>query len=155
MNSTRPVSRPVLFQACGTLRGKNAQVPGLPTVTSSPILKVISPASTQATSSLSRCIWKRLFSSWPPSRSRPRDQMLVARLPGDHDRRALADRVRLCARDTDAYALTSGVADDEDAVAVIDDHANLDRQAVRKQLAVADQLKTLGTHEHVDGRARE
>ena len=31
MNRTRPV----LFQACGTVRGKNAQVPGLPTVTSS------------------------------------------------------------------------------------------------------------------------
>src|SRR4029077_10073460 len=34
-----------------------AQVPGPPTVTSSPILKVISPVSTQATSSLSRCRW--------------------------------------------------------------------------------------------------
>src|SRR6266446_761820 len=34
-----------------------AQVPGPPTVTSSPILKVISPLSTQATSSLSRCRW--------------------------------------------------------------------------------------------------
>src|SRR5881296_1399387 len=54
MNMTRPVSLPVFFQACGTLRGKNAQVPGPPTVTSSPIRKVISPASTQATSSLSR-----------------------------------------------------------------------------------------------------
>src|SRR5215475_3501617 len=43
------------------LRGKNAQVPGPPTVTSSPILKVISPASTQATSSLSRWRWKRLL----------------------------------------------------------------------------------------------
>src|SRR5712691_3701482 len=61
MNRTRPVSRPVLFQACGTLRGKNAQEPGPPTVTSSPILKVISPASTQATSSLSRCRWNRLL----------------------------------------------------------------------------------------------
>src|SRR5438094_1500205 len=37
-----------------------AQVPGPPTVTSSPILNVNSPASTQATSSLSRCRWKRL-----------------------------------------------------------------------------------------------
>jgi len=44
-----------VLPSCGTLRGKNAQVPGPPTVTSSPILKVISPASTQATSSLSRC----------------------------------------------------------------------------------------------------
>src|SRR5215472_7092265 len=34
-----------------------AQVPGPPTVTSSPILKVISPLNTQATSSLSRCRW--------------------------------------------------------------------------------------------------
>src|SRR5215471_21708991 len=42
MNRTRPVSQPVLFQACGT-RGKNAQVPGPPTLISSPILKVISP----------------------------------------------------------------------------------------------------------------
>src|SRR5439155_20378977 len=31
-----------------------------PTAISSPILKVIAPASTQATSSLSRCRWKRL-----------------------------------------------------------------------------------------------
>src|SRR5919106_2698611 len=82
MNKTRPVSLPVLFQACGPLRGKKAQVPGPPTVTSSPILKVISPASTQATSSLSRCKWERLlvptgtvssnsmmlsFVSWPRS----------------------------------------------------------------------------------------
>src|SRR3989454_2286711 len=81
--------------------------------------------------------------------------MLVARPPAGDDSRALADRVRLRARDTDAYALTSGVADDEYAVAVIDDDANRDRQAVRKHRAVADQLKTLGTHEHVDGRARE
>src|SRR5882672_4501084 len=81
--------------------------------------------------------------------------MLVASLPADHDRRALANGVRLCARDTQAYALTSGVADDEHAVAVIDDHANLHCQAVRKPRAVADQLKTLGTHEHVHGRARE
>src|SRR5262245_35291709 len=43
------------------LRGKNAQVPGPPTVTSSPILNVISPASTNATSSLSRWRWKRLL----------------------------------------------------------------------------------------------
>src|SRR3989442_9006797 len=41
MNRTRPVSLPVFFQACGTLRGKNAQVPGPPTVTSSPILNRI------------------------------------------------------------------------------------------------------------------
>src|SRR5262245_26162728 len=61
MNRTRPVSRPVLFQACGTLRGKNAQVPGPPTLISSTILKVISPASTQATSSLSRCRWNMLL----------------------------------------------------------------------------------------------
>jgi len=54
------VSLPVFFQACGMSRGKKAQAPGPPTVTSSPILKVISPASTQATSSLSRCRWKRL-----------------------------------------------------------------------------------------------
>jgi len=39
MNRTRPVSRPVLFQACGTLRGKNAQVPGPPTVTLVPDLE--------------------------------------------------------------------------------------------------------------------
>src|SRR5262245_52636446 len=60
----------------------NAQVPGPPTVTSSPILKVISPASTQATSSLSWWRWNRLlvpagtvssnsmmlsFVSWPRS----------------------------------------------------------------------------------------
>src|SRR5262249_21524608 len=49
------------FQACATLRGRNAHVPGPPTVTSSPILKVISPASTQATSSLSRWRCKRLL----------------------------------------------------------------------------------------------
>src|SRR5438034_9908494 len=66
MNRTRPVSLPVFFQACGTLRGMKAQVPGPPTVTSSPILKVNSPASTQATSSLSRCRWKRLAA--PPGR---------------------------------------------------------------------------------------
>ena len=52
-NNTRPVSSPVFFQACGMSRGMNAQVPGPPTVTSSPILNVNSPASTQATSSLS------------------------------------------------------------------------------------------------------
>ena len=52
--------------AAGVLPGmrhvarEEAQVPGPPTVTSSPILKAISPASTQATSSLSRCRWKRL-----------------------------------------------------------------------------------------------
>jgi hypothetical protein len=34
---------PLFFHACGTLRGMNAQVPGAPTITSSPILKVISP----------------------------------------------------------------------------------------------------------------
>src|SRR3989441_3031976 len=61
MNRTRPVSRPVLFHAWGTLRGKNAQVPGPPTLTSSPILKVISPSITHATSSLSRWRWKRLL----------------------------------------------------------------------------------------------
>src|SRR6266850_1055765 len=81
--------------------------------------------------------------------------MLVARLPADGDRRALADRVGLRARDTDAYVVASGVADDEHAVAVVDDHANLDRQAVRKPRAVADQLKTLGAQEHVGRRARE
>src|SRR3984957_17409909 len=37
------------------LRGMNAQVPGPLTVTSSPIIKVNSPSSTQATSSLSWC----------------------------------------------------------------------------------------------------
>jgi hypothetical protein len=46
MNSTRPVSAPVLFQACATSRGMKAQVPGPPTVTASPILKVISPLKT-------------------------------------------------------------------------------------------------------------
>ena len=45
----------VRIQACGVCRGINAQVPGPPTVISSPIWKVISPASTQATSSLSWC----------------------------------------------------------------------------------------------------
>src|SRR6516162_11842570 len=43
------MSLPVFFQACGTVRGMNAQVPGPPTATSSPILNVISPAMTQAT----------------------------------------------------------------------------------------------------------
>src|SRR5438067_8816618 len=81
--------------------------------------------------------------------------MLVAHLPADGDGRALADRIGLRARDTDADAVTSGVADDEHTVAVVDDHANLDRQAVRKRRAVADQLKTLGAQEHVGGRARE
>src|SRR2546428_10740422 len=81
--------------------------------------------------------------------------MLVARPPADRDRRALADRVGLRARDTDAYALTSGVADDEHAVAVIDDHANLDRQAIRKRRAVGDQLKALGAQEYVGGPARQ
>src|SRR5206468_5842771 len=81
--------------------------------------------------------------------------MLVARLPADGDRRALADRGGLRASDTDAYAVPSGVADDEHAVAVVDDHANLDRQEVRKVRAVADQLKTLGAQEHVGRRARE
>ena len=55
MNSTRPVVVPVFFQACGTLRGKKAQLPGPPLLISVPILKVNSPSSTQATSSLSRC----------------------------------------------------------------------------------------------------
>jgi hypothetical protein len=36
-NKTRPVSYPVFFQACGTLRGKNAQVPEPPMLTSAPI----------------------------------------------------------------------------------------------------------------------
>src|SRR5882672_317922 len=81
--------------------------------------------------------------------------MLVARLPADGDRRALTDRVRLRARDPDAYAVAAGVADDEHAVAVVDDHANLDRQTVRKPRAVTDQLKTLGAQEHVGRRARE
>jgi len=36
----------VFFQARGTPRGMKAQVPAPPTVTSSPILKVISPLST-------------------------------------------------------------------------------------------------------------
>src|SRR5580704_3200840 len=54
----RPVSSLVFFHACGTPRGMKAQVPAPPTVTSSPILKVISPVNTQATSSLSRCRWK-------------------------------------------------------------------------------------------------
>ena len=49
------VSSPVFFQACGMSRGMNAQVPGPPTVTASPIIKVSSPSSTHATSSLSRC----------------------------------------------------------------------------------------------------
>src|SRR5439155_2087511 len=88
-------------------------------------------------------------------RSCPRNQMLVAHLPADGDGRALADRIGLRARDTDADAVTSGVADDEHTVAVVDDHANFDRQAVRKRRAVADQLKTLGAQEHVGGRARE
>jgi hypothetical protein len=35
----------VFFQACGTLRGMNAQVPGPPTATWSPILKVNCPKS--------------------------------------------------------------------------------------------------------------
>ena len=35
-NRTLPVSRPVFFQACGMSRGMKAQVPGPPTVTSSP-----------------------------------------------------------------------------------------------------------------------
>src|SRR5882757_2387503 len=38
-----------------------AHVPGPPVVTSSPILNVNSPSSTQATSSLSRCRWSQLF----------------------------------------------------------------------------------------------
>src|SRR5438552_10789544 len=81
--------------------------------------------------------------------------MLVAHVPADGDGRALADRVGLRARYSDAHVATSGVADDEYAVAVVDDHANLDRQAVRKRRAVADQLKTLGAQEHVGRRARE
>src|SRR2546427_11225204 len=81
--------------------------------------------------------------------------MFVAGPPADGDRRAFADRVGQRARDTDAYALTAGGADDEHAVAVIDDHANLDRQVIRKRRAVGDQLKALGAQEHVGGRARE
>src|SRR3989442_2276569 len=81
--------------------------------------------------------------------------MLVARPPADGDSRALADRVGLRARNTDTYALTSGVPDDEHAVAVIDDHANLDRQVIRKRRAVGDELTALGAQEHVGGRARE
>jgi hypothetical protein len=41
----RAVSLPVFFQACGTVRGMNAQVPGPPTAISSPILNAISPAN--------------------------------------------------------------------------------------------------------------
>src|SRR6266566_390234 len=65
------------------------------------------------------------------------------------------EAVGLRARYSDAHVATTGVADDEYAVAVVDDHANLDRQAVRKRRAVADQLKTLGAQEHVGERARE
>src|SRR2546428_14130761 len=81
--------------------------------------------------------------------------MFVAGPPADGDRRAFADRVGQRARDTDAYALTAGGADDEHAVAVIDDHTNLDRQAIRKRRAVGDQLKALGAQEYVGGGARE
>jgi hypothetical protein len=47
---------PDVLPGMGTLRGMKAQKPGPPLVASSPILKVNSPASTQATSSLSRCM---------------------------------------------------------------------------------------------------
>ena len=46
MKRTRPVSAPVLFQACAMPRGMKAQAPGPPTVTVSPILKVTSPERT-------------------------------------------------------------------------------------------------------------
>jgi hypothetical protein len=46
-----------VFEACGTPRAGKAQAPGPPTVNSSAILKVISPLSTLATSSLWR--WSR------------------------------------------------------------------------------------------------
>src|ERR1044072_4026798 len=52
---------PPFFPACGTLRTRNAQVPGSPTITASPVLKVISPSSTQATSSLWWCRWNVLL----------------------------------------------------------------------------------------------
>ena len=48
---------------------------GPPTVTSSPILKVISPVSTQATSSLSRCRWKRLLA---PTGTVPSNSMMLS-----------------------------------------------------------------------------
>src|SRR5262245_47821661 len=81
--------------------------------------------------------------------------MLVPGPPAEDDRRALADLVRRRARHADAYGLASGVADDEDAVAVVDDHADLDRQAIGKRRAFGNQLKTLRTQEHVGGGARE
>ena len=58
-NRTRPVSVPMFFQACGISRGMKAQVPGPPTVTSSPIMKGIA-LEPQATSSLSWCRWRGL-----------------------------------------------------------------------------------------------
>src|SRR5262245_15738737 len=90
-----------------------------------------------------------------PSLRSSSDQVLVARPPAESDRRALADLVGRCARHPDADALAAGVADDQHAVTVVDDHADLDRQAVRKRRAVGDQLKTLRAQEHVGGRARK
>src|SRR5262245_1966010 len=81
--------------------------------------------------------------------------MLVARPPAEADRRALADLVGRRARHPDAHVLAAGVADDEHAVAVVDDHADPDGQVVRKRRTGGDQLKTLGAQEHVDGRTRE
>src|SRR4030095_1833036 len=90
-----------------------------------------------------------------PSLRSSTDQMLVARPPAEGDRRALADLVGRCARHPDADALGSGVADDEHAVTVVDDHADLDGQAVRKRRPVGDQLKTPRDAAHIGGRARE
>jgi hypothetical protein len=52
---------PQFFQACGTLRGMKAQVPGPPLLSTPPILKLNSPSKTQATSSLFRCRWNQLL----------------------------------------------------------------------------------------------
>jgi hypothetical protein len=49
----RPVSGAGVFPACGTPRGRKAQVPDLRAVTSLPVMSVISPPSPWATSSLS------------------------------------------------------------------------------------------------------
>src|SRR5215470_1868218 len=90
-----------------------------------------------------------MASSWPP------DQVLVARLPADANRRALVDLGRLRAHDTDAYDPTSGLRDDEHAVAVVDDHTDRDRQTIGKRRALTDQLETLGRQRHVGGGTRE
>src|SRR5712691_9262840 len=79
--------------------------------------------------------------------------MLVARPPADDDDRALADRVRLRARDAHPEPLTARGADDEDAIAVVHEDTDLHHQLVRQRRirARSGELHALGPHQDVNG----